>query len=132
MIQVNASKLSQVPVCVTCGTQYPEAERMDACPVCSDARQYVGWDGQRWTTSAEVAAQHEVHFEDCAGVMTLQLAPRFGIGQLISIAKGTFDSAGMFAAIILVMVITLFAEWIMTLIENRLAKWRPVPQHDMH
>lgn len=81
MIQVNASKLSQVPVCVTCGTQYPEAERMDACPVCCDARQYVGWDGQCWTTSAEVAAHHEVHFEDCAGVMTLRLAPRFGIGQ---------------------------------------------------
>jgi NitT/TauT family transport system permease protein len=31
----------------------------------------------------------------------------------------------MFAAILLVMVVTLFAEYIMTLIENRLAKWRP-------
>ena len=50
---------------------------------------------------------------------------RFGIGQLISIAKGTFDAAGMFAAILLVMVVTLFAEFIMTLVENRLAKWRP-------
>ncbi|MBY3595125.1 MULTISPECIES: ABC transporter permease [Rhizobium] len=50
---------------------------------------------------------------------------RFGIGQLISIAKGTFDAAGMFAAILLVMVVTLVAEYIMTLIENRLAKWRP-------
>jgi NitT/TauT family transport system permease protein len=50
---------------------------------------------------------------------------RFGIGQLISIAKGTFDAAGMYAAILLVMVVTLFAEFIMTLIENRLAKWRP-------
>jgi NitT/TauT family transport system permease protein len=50
---------------------------------------------------------------------------RFGIGQLISIAKGTFDAAGMYAAILLVMVVTLFAEFIMTLIENKLAKWRP-------
>jgi NitT/TauT family transport system permease protein len=50
---------------------------------------------------------------------------RFGIGQLISIAKGTFDAAGMFAAILLVMVVTLAAEYIMTIIENRLAKWRP-------
>ena len=50
---------------------------------------------------------------------------RFGIGQLISIAKGTFDAAGMFAAIVLVMVVTLAAEYVMTLIENRLAKWRP-------
>jgi len=50
---------------------------------------------------------------------------RYGIGQLISIAKGTFDAAGMFAAIILVMFVTLLAEAIMTTIENRLAKWRP-------
>jgi NitT/TauT family transport system permease protein len=50
---------------------------------------------------------------------------RFGIGQLISIAKGTFDAAGMYAAIILVMVVTLIAEFVMTLVENRLAKWRP-------
>lgn len=57
---------------------------------------------------------------------------RFGIGQLISIAKGTFDAAGMFAAIVLVMVVTLAAEYIMTLIENRLAKWRPQQSLDVH
>ncbi|EJZ17312.1 ABC transporter permease [Rhizobium sp. Pop5] len=56
---------------------------------------------------------------------------RFGIGQLISIAKGTFDAAGMFAAIILVMIFTLIAETIMTLIENRLAKWRPQQHLDV-
>ncbi|MBN9028844.1 MAG: ABC transporter permease [Rhizobiales bacterium 63-7] len=57
---------------------------------------------------------------------------RFGIGQLISIAKGTFDAAGMFAAIVLVMVVTLAAEYVMTLIENRLAKWRPQQSLDTH
>jgi NitT/TauT family transport system permease protein len=56
---------------------------------------------------------------------------RFGIGQLISIAKGTFDAAGMFAAIILVMIFTLIAETIMTTIENRLAKWRPQQHLDV-
>jgi NitT/TauT family transport system permease protein len=55
---------------------------------------------------------------------------RFGIGQLISIAKGTFDAAGMFAAILLVMLVTLVAEFIMTMIENRLAKWRPQQHMD--
>jgi NitT/TauT family transport system permease protein len=55
---------------------------------------------------------------------------RFGIGQLISIAKGTFDAAGLFAAILLVMVVTLVAEFIMTLIENRLARWRPQQHMD--
>ena len=55
---------------------------------------------------------------------------RYGIGQLISIAKGTFDASGMYAAIILVMVVTLIAEYVMTLIENRLAKWRPQQHMD--
>jgi NitT/TauT family transport system permease protein len=57
---------------------------------------------------------------------------RYGIGQLISIAKGTFDAAGMFAAIILVMLVTLAAEFVMTLVENRLAKWRPQASLDTH
>jgi NitT/TauT family transport system permease protein len=56
---------------------------------------------------------------------------RFGIGQLISIAKGTFDAAGMYAAIVLVMMVTLVAEFIMTKIENRLAKWRPQQSLDV-
>lgn len=81
MTQINRPTLSHVPVCVTCGTQYPGVERMTDCPICSDERQYVGWGGQRWTTTAEIGADHEIHFEDAAGVMTLQLSPRFAIGQ---------------------------------------------------
>src|SRR5947208_8793755 len=50
---------------------------------------------------------------------------RYGIGLLINIAKGSFDAAGMYAAIVLVMLVALAAEYLMTLVENRLAKWRP-------
>ncbi|MBS1164533.1 MAG: fold metallo-hydrolase [Proteobacteria bacterium] len=81
MTQINRPDLSRVPVCTTCGTQYPEAERMTDCPVCCDERQYVGWQGQRWTTTAEIAASHEIRFEDAAGVTTLCLEPSFAIGQ---------------------------------------------------
>ena len=28
----------------------------DDCPICLDERQYVGWDGQQWTTLAELAS----------------------------------------------------------------------------
>ena len=56
---------------------------------------------------------------------------RYGIGLLINIAKGSFDAAGMYAAIVLVMLVALAAEYIMTLIENRLARWRPQPLHEM-
>jgi len=50
---------------------------------------------------------------------------RYGIGLLINVAKGSFDAAGMYAAIVLVMVVALAAEYLMTYVENRLAKWRP-------
>lgn len=55
---------------------------------------------------------------------------RFGIGLLINIAKGSFDAAGMYAAIVIVMVVALGAEYLMTMVENRLAKWRPQPLHE--
>lgn len=51
---------------------------------------------------------------------------RYGIGLLINIAKGAFDAAGMYAAIVIIMVVALAAEYVMTLIEQRLARWRPV------
>ena len=57
---------------------------------------------------------------------------RHGIGLLINIAKGTFDSAGMYAAIVVIMIVALAAEYVMTLVENRLATWRPAPLQDTH
>ncbi|MFT4181500.1 MAG: ABC transporter permease [Rhizobium sp.] len=54
-----------------------------------------------------------------------------GIGYLISIAKGTYDAAGLYAAIILVMVVTLGAEYVMTLVENRITRWRPQQSMDV-
>lgn len=57
---------------------------------------------------------------------------RHGIGLLINIAKGTFDSAGMYAAIVVIMVVALAAEYLMTWVEGRLATWRPAPLQDQH
>ena len=38
-------------ICRTCGVQYAAAEAPPPhCRVCEDERQYVGWQGQRWTT----------------------------------------------------------------------------------
>ena len=50
---------------------------------------------------------------------------RYGICLLINIAKGAFDSAGMYAAIVIIMVVAIAAEYAMTVIEDYLAKWRP-------
>jgi NitT/TauT family transport system permease protein len=57
---------------------------------------------------------------------------RYGIGLLINVAKGSFDAAGMYAAIVIIMVVALGAEYLMTLVENRLAKWRPAPLQELH
>ena len=56
----------------------------------------------------------------------------YGIGLLINIAKGSFDAAGMYAAIVVIMVVALGAEQVMTLIERRLAKWRPASLQEAH
>ncbi len=55
---------------------------------------------------------------------------RHGIGLLINIAKGTFDAAGMYAAIVVIMTVALAAEYLMTWVEGRLATWRPKPLQD--
>jgi NitT/TauT family transport system permease protein len=57
---------------------------------------------------------------------------RHGIGVLIQIAGGAFDTAGMYAAIVIIMVVALAAEYAVTTFENRLAKWRPVPLAETH
>lgn len=70
------------PLCLTCGTQYPDATSVPAnCAVCSDERQYVGWGGQAWTTLEELAGTHRVRLADDDGVLGLDIAPAFAIGQ---------------------------------------------------
>jgi hypothetical protein len=70
-------------ICVTCGVQYPDSKRPPpGCPICSDERQYVGWDGQQWTTMPELARVHanEVREEE-PDLIGLGVTPTFAIGQ---------------------------------------------------
>jgi len=53
------------------------------------------------------------------------LGSRQGIGLLISTAQGAFNAAGVFAAMIVLAVMALAAEFLLTQLENRLLKWRP-------
>jgi hypothetical protein len=69
-------------ICVTCGVQFRESDAPPAiCPVCTDERQYVPEEGQRWTTLDELRLGHrnELRAEhELTGVGT---EPSFGIGQ---------------------------------------------------
>lgn len=48
-----------------------------------------------------------------------------GLGLLINTSQGTFDSAGIYAGMIIITVMALLAEWVLTFVENRLLRWRP-------
>lgn len=48
-----------------------------------------------------------------------------GLGLLINHSQGTFDAAGIYAGMIIITVLALLAEWLLTLLEGRLLRWRP-------
>ena len=74
------------PICSTCGTQFATLPPAHAsCPVCADERQYVGWQGQRWTDLAQLGQTHRIHAEDDAGLFSLDLSPGFAIGQRMAL-----------------------------------------------
>lgn len=48
-----------------------------------------------------------------------------GLGLLINEARGAFNPNGVYAAMLLIAVIALAAEWLITRLERRLLRWRP-------
>ncbi len=81
-------------ICRTCGVQFAESiEPPTECPICLDPRQYVGWEGQRWTTMEELV--REGHRNDARveeeGLLGIGIEPSFSIGQralLVQTARG--------------------------------------------
>lgn len=53
------------------------------------------------------------------------LGAKKGVGLMISTAQGTFNANGVFAAMVILALLALVVEYIITLIENHLVKWRP-------
>lgn len=72
---------SDLPICRTCGVQY--GAQRDTCPICADERQYVGWDGQQWTTLAELrgTGRRGKIAEEGPGVLGVGTEPAFAVGQ---------------------------------------------------
>jgi glyoxylase-like metal-dependent hydrolase (beta-lactamase superfamily II) len=77
-------------ICTTCGTQYEDSkEPPEACKICTNDRQYVGWTGQHWTTLAEMRDQgfrNEVKKLQ-NGLYQILTEPSFGIGQRALLVK---------------------------------------------
>ena len=83
-------------VCTTCGVQFaPSDSPPPGCPICEDERQYVGWQGQQWTTLDEMRAGgfRNVFEELEPGLTAVRTEPKFGIGQqalLVQTPGGNF------------------------------------------
>lgn len=70
-------------ICITCGTQYPESDSPPAhCLICEDERQYVGMNGQQWTTLEELRSRHRnlIKVEE-PNLIGIGAEPGFAIGQ---------------------------------------------------
>ena len=70
-------------ICVTCGTQFAaSAEPPAGCPICLDERQYLGVDGQQWTTPEELREAHQTRVAEIEpGLVGIGVEPPFAIGQ---------------------------------------------------
>ena len=70
-------------ICTTCGTQFAATTAPPAhCPICEDERQYIGWQGQQWTTLDALRQDHHnlVKSEE-PGLIGIGAQPSFAIGQ---------------------------------------------------
>jgi hypothetical protein len=78
-------------LCLTCGTQFPATVHPPlACPICQDSRQYVGLNGQQWTTLDELRQTHENEItEEEPGVYSIHTKPNFAINQRAFLIKTT-------------------------------------------
>jgi hypothetical protein len=77
-------------ICRTCGVQYaPTDVPPEHCPICEDERQYVGWNGQQWTTLDKlIGLGHRNILEELEpGLLQLATRPQIAIGQRALIAQ---------------------------------------------
>ena len=71
-------------ICVTCGSQFTISPQPPAdCPICLDQRQYVGAQGQQWTTLQKMQQEgyRSVIRQEEAQLTGIGTTPTFAIGQ---------------------------------------------------
>ncbi len=71
-------------ICVTCGVQYPpSADPPKHCPICEDERQYIGPNGQQWTTLERLieAGHRNTFVDEEPGLVSTRTEPQIAIGQ---------------------------------------------------
>jgi len=89
----NGLPIGQAFICVTCGSQFaPTVDPPPECPICADPRQFIGLDGQRWTTLDELRSGHHNRIElGEPGLYSIHTEPAFAIDErafLLQTPKG--------------------------------------------
>jgi hypothetical protein len=85
--------MSEHFICRTCGVQFAATDAPpERCPICDDERQYIGPNGQQWTTLAALQADaHNVIKPVAPDLIGIGTHPGFAIGQralLVQTAAG--------------------------------------------
>jgi glyoxylase-like metal-dependent hydrolase (beta-lactamase superfamily II) len=70
-------------ICTTCGVQYADTiVPPERCAICEDERQYVGPEGQRWTTLKELQTKYRNQLDvEGPELISIVTEPKFAIGQ---------------------------------------------------
>ncbi len=70
-------------ICATCGTQFAETETPpEHCLICEDSRQYIGHNGQQWTTLEALRPDYKIVIkEEEPDLIGIGTEPKFAIGQ---------------------------------------------------
>lgn len=82
-IDESTARAEAAPICLTCGTLFPPSASVpDRCPICEDDRQYVGLNGQQWTTLGAMRGHYHNRFTELEpGLTSIVTEPGFAIGQ---------------------------------------------------
>ncbi len=71
-------------ICVTCGSQFAQSQEPPTqCPICLDQRQYIGHQGQQWTTLGKMQQDgyHTIIQQEESHLTGIDTTPSFAIGQ---------------------------------------------------
>lgn len=81
-------------ICATCCVEYPDSAQPPAhCPICEDERQFIGAEGQAWTSMAEIGSAHHTDWRELEpGLVGIGVTPSIGIGQRALLVKTPYGN----------------------------------------
>lgn len=79
------SNIMSVFSCVVCGAQYTGSDQAPSTfLICSDERQYVGQEGQKWATRQDLMQRYKNVMQEVEpGVYSVNVEPKLCIGQQV-------------------------------------------------